>query len=75
MANVTKFELEFLDTLQIHMKERRITNAMIAKKLGLAHSTVCEYFNRDRTLRMTTAEKLANSLGYDIQIKLVRQKR
>ena len=58
-------QADFVSWLQFHMRERRLTQRMIAARAGLDHSTISRLLSGDRAPTWATVELLASALGVD----------
>jgi transcriptional regulator with XRE-family HTH domain len=62
MAGGVETTAAFVDWLRIEMRQRRISQRMLAARAGISHSTVSRMLKEDRSPTFETAQRLARAL-------------
>lgn len=60
---------KIIDAILQQCKNERITQKEIAEKTGVTEAAMSRYFNKNRSPRVETAEKMLDACGLEIVIK------
>ena len=59
------------EMLALAMKERKKTQAALAKELGVGQPRVAQLTRKEADVELSTLKRVAQALGYDLEVRLI----